>query len=162
LAFHEGTETTAVVGIANIRPHRMVQRATGLTMEDAGVPVGYRRHTAEIEVEQSAFSHAWSLEVHPRKGPVIEKGVIIAIPATPAFAERAGGARDEGREARRFWPQRGSKTLKVVRLPQVLQDADKVLAQALHAPSRDGHKGLAIARHDDLAVLQVPPFHEPD
>ena len=163
LAFHEGTETAAVVGVANIRPHRPVQRAASLAMEDAGVPVGYRWHTPEIEVEQRAFSHVRPIKARPRKCPVIEEGVIIAIPAAPAFAEGAGGARDEGREARRFWSQRGSEALKVVRLLQILQDADKVLAQALHALCRDGHKGLDIARHDDqLAVLRVPPFHEPD
>ena len=99
---HVGTEPPAEIIVANVGPKRPVQCATLLAMKDARIPISDRRDAREIKPQHRALCDVWPVEAHSSQGPLIQESVVVAIPATPALAERTSRLRNAGCETGGF------------------------------------------------------------
>jgi hypothetical protein len=52
------------------------------------------RHAVQIEPQHSPLFHLRPGQAYPGESAVVQKGIIVTVPATPALAEGAGRVRD--------------------------------------------------------------------
>ena len=102
LPSHVRSKASAEVGVADIRPHRPIQRAAALAVKDARVLVDGLRHPGEIDQLDGLLGDLGVRQPETGKRPIVKKCFIAAVPTAPSLAERTGGAGNNSRKSGRF------------------------------------------------------------
>lgn len=149
MTLHIAREPTAKIRVTNVRAHRPIQRTAGLAMKDARSLIGKSGNSLEIEIDDGCIVTHQIRHLQARHDPEIEKGVLTAVLAAYALAQRASRSENPGGKA--SWLRRTGRDGPIPRTGamKIPQEIDQMLTQPADAVSGHPDEPLLVPWHND-------------